>query len=531
MTFPPNFLQGGRLSSRATTRNQRPSRHGEMQCRSQSSDTSNWLETLWQLATCRVYPQATADTASASTALLWLTIPSAVNSTADSRHPASSEARVQQAAAEKLEALVEHVICNGGLLSVPSFDRTTAAEATPSIENLREWRLRGTLPRRMLRALASLATCEPREATCLLLQQLQQCSEHVPLASVHVSGALVELVTALQQLIRFRLKFESCCQCLLQMHERACRAYAVSRARDENDPGTGTPGHCSTSSMPVVTEHLSASTQRFVETADSSDAARRSDRNAVAASGAALGLRIPLPWHVEAFGDAANDGESFWYEDVCDVYRGALGTTDACFHGSAVQRLPAGATSAANRTGYLGGIHATEFNARNPEQGILRRPLSKALPSSAVELCTPREAPGLDDERSSVASQISESVDQKDLAQQQQLTIPPTRSRTARAFFRTVLARYGEGFLMEQLSTGSGTGMVGSERHKLSRHAEAILIQHYECVSIYPSAAEREQLVNSTGLTRKQICWWFSNRRMREKRGRLGSKRYIQRAL
>ena len=92
---------------------------------------------------------------------------------------------------------------------------------------------------------------------------------------------------------------------------------------------------------------------------------------------------------------------------------------------------------------------------------------------------------------------------------------------TVETLFKAVQHRYGEAYLREHLCTAAGGGMMGQERHKLSRHAERILIEHYEQHGAYPSAIEKERLVRATGLSRKQVTYWFGNRRMREKNGRL----------
>eukprot|EP00166_Cyanidium_caldarium_P002063 ctg_210.g163 len=107
----------------------------------------------------------------------------------------------------------------------------------------------------------------------------------------------------------------------------------------------------------------------------------------------------------------------------------------------------------------------------------------------------------------------------------QRLSLPPAQIdgifATVETLFKAVQRHYGEAYLREHLCTAAGGGMMGQERHKLSRHAERILIEHYEQHGAYPSAIEKERLVRATGLSRKQVTYWFGNRRMREKNGRL----------
>lgn len=92
------------------------------------------------------------------------------------------------------------------------------------------------------------------------------------------------------------------------------------------------------------------------------------------------------------------------------------------------------------------------------------------------------------------------------------------------SLYDAVTQQYGTQYLFEQLCSPYGSGMMGRERHKLSKRAEMHLIQHYDIVGPYPTLSERIHLAQSTGLTKKQVLYWFGNRRMREKNGRLGAK-------
>lgn len=139
------------------------------------------------------------------------------------------------------------------------------------------------------------------------------------------------------------------------------------------------------------------------------------------------------------------------------------------------------------------------------------RAASASRPPSPGDAAMPR--------RTNSASIMSPSAHERDAQPRRKYSAKQVESMFAstQTLATAIRRHYGEARVRQYLQS---EGMIGQERHKLSRRAESLLLEHYRTSGPYPTRAEREALEQSTGLSRKQVAYWFGNRRMREKRQR-----------
>jgi hypothetical protein len=484
-------------------------------------EAERWVETLCQLAFPRfhsasqvrpaLYPEMLLEHVSGSSLLAM-----------DRSLRNTIEADKASAASMILFVLVEEVIYNGTLMGVHRVNSASARDSGQGDDRDHlTWQLRLTNPlqetKLVTTVLSSMLLYDVQVVTDSLLAEIQRLMGASPI--VQATAEDRELVATLQRLVHFRIQFESCWR---RAHQ--CSSLARGACLTEHQPVSGSTSQISS---PVSPSKLSKNMTEDVHRST-------------------LWVRDPV--HSSPLDHDSDLDSVIWMDDFFECAQlSGPGNRSASSEGQIIRRQPWSSFATASPEKVWSSLiaeTAPKLGTRTRASSVSSTSLPVALQASSfpsaqtdtllpqdttspvsfpwLELCTPRETePGKDSslERGSPTSRPSV------IPKMTPRAIPKQVPQSARAFFAAVLARYGEQFLIDQLCTGSGTGMVGSERHKLSRHAEDVLTHHYEQVNIYPSAAEREQLAQKTGLNRKQICWWFSNRRMREKRGRLARQR------
>ncbi|KAK4529687.1 hypothetical protein CCYA_CCYA02G0544 [Cyanidiococcus yangmingshanensis] len=514
MTFPRAHL--GRIRTCTRQRRAWTSRVSPTSSPEPPADAARWVERLCQMASAWFCADPGAAHDVQSRTFLWYSSPCRSYATDRSR-TWSVEADGVCTATMVLSALVEEAIYSGALLGVHLVGG--AAQGEQSVQGNSAGALWCPRPvdstefTPISATLSSMLQYDALLVTRWLLAEIQQRMGMQPM--IHISDKDLELVAALRKLVRFRLVFDSCWK----------RARQYSRCMRRTNCESGQPA-CTTPSVISSPTAQAIQPERMlaevsVSTAWIQDTLRLGDVHRQSHSmigSAAVDFLNPVQPSNECYASVLPEAQSRLRQpqsmsptaSQCEAYPSVTTPEPTRYPGN----LADATCSASDER--LSLIPETRVAASSPQD-------SKATnPFPPVELCTPREVEELESHLTAIQSPASAGGPVRSTSAE---TIPRESPQSARAFFAAVLARYGEAFLMEQLCTGSGTGMVGSERHKLSRHAEAVLTDHYERVSVYPSASEREQLARKTGLNRKQICWWFSNRRMREKRGRLGRRR------